>query len=151
MVWDSQLPLSIWARFLAYGAFGCCFEIIFTGMKHWIASRLRDWSLLGKSYIWMFPIYGVAAFLFEPVHNFLRQELWLARGLIYVIGLYVVEFAAGWLLRISIGKCPWDYSQKKYHFKGLIRWDYAPIWFGFCFGLEQLHDFLLRVRISMIE
>jgi hypothetical protein len=49
---------------------------------------------------------------------------------------------------VTTGRCPWDYSQKRYHFKGLIRWDYAPIWFGFCFLLELVHDFLLRIRVG---
>lgn len=26
-------------------------------------------------------------------------------------------------------KCPWDYSKCKYNIKGVIRLDYAPIWF----------------------
>ena len=142
------MTLSIWIRFLLYGAFGWCFEILFTGIKHLIRSGYKDWSLIGKSYLWMFPIYGLAAFLFEPVHNLIRDIIWPLRGLIYVTGFYLVEFSAGWLLKIITGKCPWDYSHARYHFKGLIRWDYAPLWFGFCFVLEQVHDLLIRVRIE---
>ncbi|HEY4490795.1 MAG TPA: hypothetical protein VI958_02300, partial [Acidobacteriota bacterium] len=102
-------------------------------------------------YIWMFPIYGLAAFLFEPLHDALRDWHWVLRGLVYVAGLYLVEFTTGLALKRLTGKCPWDYSAKKYHFKGLIRWDYAPVWFGFCMVLERVHDLLLRVRIDMVE
>jgi uncharacterized membrane protein len=139
--------IAIWIRFLAYGIAGVVFEILFTGIKHLNASHFRDWSLTGKSYIWMFPIYGLAAFLFEPVHDAIRTLTWPLRGLIYVIGFYAVEFTTGWLLKQLTGKCPWDYSGKKYSFYGFVRWDYAPLWFGFCFMLEKLHDLLLRVRI----
>src|SRR3989304_8410217 len=123
------MGLSVWTRFLIYGAVGCCFEIAFTGIKHLIASQFKDWTLRGKSYIWMFPIYGLIAFLFEPVHNWIRFLAWPFRGLTYVAGFYVVEFTTGWILRVLPGQCPWDYSNARYNFQGLIRWDYAPIWF----------------------
>lgn len=139
--------LPLWARFLAYGIAGVTFEILFTGIKHLKSSHFQDWSLTGKSYIWMFPVYGLAAFLFEPVHDAVRTLIWPLRGLLYVIGFYVVEFITGWLLKLLTGKCPWDYSGKKYNFRGFIRWDYAPLWFLFCLMLEKLHDLLLRVRI----
>jgi len=141
------MPLNIWIRCFLYGAYGCCFEILFTGIKYWIASGYKDWSFRGKSYIWMFFIYGLLAFLFEPVHNLLRSWLWPFRGVVYVAGLYSVEFATGWLLRIITGKCPWDYTGKKYNYKGLVRWNYAPVWFLFCMLAEPLHDILLRIRI----
>lgn len=142
------MPLSLWMRFVVYGCFGWCFEIIFTSVKGFFRSKGKDWSFFGKSYLWMLPIYGLAAFLFEPAHDAMRQLPWPIRGVIYAIGLFIVEFITGWLLRVTTGKCPWDYSHAKYNFKGLIRWDYAPVWFGFCLVLEQLHDLLLRIRIQ---
>jgi len=95
----------------------------------------------------MFPIYGLAAFLFEPVHDFLRPMFWVLRALIYVVGLWIVEFITGWILRVLTGKCPWDYSTARFQFKGLIRFDYAPVWFLFCLALERLHDLFLKVTI----
>ncbi len=140
--------LSIWARFLLYGVFGCCVEIVFTGVKHLVRSRFRDWSLQGTSYIWMIPIYGSAAFLFEPVHDGIREIAWPLRGLIYTVGVYLVEFVSGWLLRKFAGRCPWDYSSRaRFHFRGLVRWDYFPLWFLFALALEQLHDLMLHVRL----
>lgn len=140
------MPLSTAARFLCYGMTGVTFEILFTGIKGLLFSR--DWSLKGKSYVWMIPIYGLAAFLFEPLHDRIRFLFWPLRGVLYTAGLFLVEFLTGGLLRILTGKCPWDYTGKKYSFMGLVRWDYAPVWFGFCMGLEQIHDLLLRVRIG---
>jgi uncharacterized membrane protein len=139
--------MSIWARFICYGVVGVAFEIVFTGTKELVRSGFKDWSLKGKSYIWMFPIYGLAAFLFEPLHDALRSQFWIVRGLIYTAGLFTVEFITGWLLRATIGKCPWDYTGKKYNFMGLIRWNYAPVWFVFCLALEKLHDLLLHVKM----
>ena len=134
-------------RFLIYGMAGWCFEIFFTGIKHGIQSKGTDWSLSGKSYLWMLPIYGLAAFLFEPLHDSLRGFPWIVRGLIYSCGIFAVEFQTGWILRKFTGRCPWDYSEKRFHFYGLIRWDYAPLWFLFGLCLERLHDLLLSVRL----
>ena len=97
----------------------------------------------------MIPIYGLIAFLFEPVHNALRLYPWPLRGILYTIGLWIVEYVTGSILRFTTGKCPWDYTDRaKYHIHGLIRLDYAPIWFAFCMALEPLHDLLLRLKID---
>ena len=48
----------------------------------------------------MFLIYGGALLLlFEPVHNALRGWPCSLRGLVYVAGIFAVEYATGWLLR----------------------------------------------------
>ena len=39
---------------------------------------------------------------------------------------------SGTLLR-KVDACPWDYSNTPFNIKGLIRLDYAPLWF--CAGL----------------
>jgi uncharacterized membrane protein len=39
-----------------------------------------------------------------------------------------VEFSSGSILR-HFGMCPWDYSGTPFQYKGLIRLDYAPLWF----------------------
>ena len=140
--------LSTWTRFLLYGVFGCCVEVVFTGIKQLYRSRFRDWSLQGRSYAWMLPIYGSAALFFEPLHDAVSALAWPLRGLVYTAGIFLVEFVSGWLLRKFTGRCPWDYSQRaRFHFRGLIRWDYAPLWFLFGLALEQLHNTLVRVRL----
>ena len=134
-------------RFCIYGLLGWSFEVVWTAVSEKISERQRDWRLTGHTYLWMLPIYGLLAPLGEPVHNFLRPHVWVLRGLVYLTGIWAVEFVTGWLLKKLTGKCPWDYSAAKYNYKGLIRWDYAPLWFGFCFVLERLHDLFLRINI----
>jgi len=53
------MRLSRSQRFLAYGLAGWCSEVVTTGLR----SRGRDgnWRLTGTTYLWMLPIYGVAA------------------------------------------------------------------------------------------
>ena len=90
-------------------------------------------------------MYGLIVFLFEPLHNAARPLPWVARGLIYVAGIWTVEYAAGWSLKRAFGCCPWDYTCYRHHLHGLISWDYFPLWFVFGFVLEYLHDRLVAL------
>lgn len=110
--------------FLMCGTVGLCMEIFWTGI-HCIKNH--DYRLLGQSSILMFPIYGMAA-LIGPVSRKLQRFPGLVRGGIYTAGIFLTEFFSGALLR-RFRMCPWDYSTCKFNFKGLIRLDYAPVWF----------------------
>ena len=127
-------------RFLLYGFLGWCVEVFWSAIEEIGLRGKRDWRLKGQSYLWSFPLYGMAVFLFEPLHDAVRYLPWMARGMIYVVGIWLVEYAAGWTLRQSVGVCPWDYTTCRHHLKGLISWDYLPIWFVFGLILEYMHD-----------
>lgn len=43
-------------------------------------------------------------------------------------GIFAVEYAAGTYLKRR-GRCPWDYSRAKTNIDGVIRLDFAPLWF----------------------
>jgi Predicted membrane protein len=76
----------------------------------------------------MFPIYGMASLL-KPVCTLLKkQSLWL-RGCVYTLCIFTGEYLTGSFLR-RFEACPWDYSKSPLNVKGLIRLDYAPLWFG---------------------
>lgn len=47
-------------NFIHCGLLGWCLEILFTAFHSF---RRRDFKLSGITSIWMFPIYGMAAFL----------------------------------------------------------------------------------------
>ena len=134
-------------RFVLYGLFGWCGEIIWTASWEKITGRQADWKLRGTTYLWMFPLYGAAfVLLFEPAHNALRAWPWPVRGLVYMLGFFAVEYASGWLLRRLTGACPWDYTEhSRWQIHGLIRLDYAPVWFVAGLGLEWLHDMLMTL------
>ena len=53
----------------------------------------------------------------------------MLRGGIYTCFIFAGEYLSGTFLR-KLGACPWDYSHARFNFKGLIRLDYAPLWFG---------------------
>jgi uncharacterized membrane protein len=136
-------------RFLIYGLLGWCAEIVWSAVTERIQRKQQDWRLRGHTSLWMLPIYGLIAPLYEPLHDFLRPWHWFMRGIIYVLGFWLVEYATGWLLRRLIGKCPWDYSHLRGNLHGLIAWEYAPVWFVFGLGLEPVHDFLVRLTPAL--
>ena len=133
-------------RFLAYGAGGWVFEVLFTGLKG--PFRDKDWRLASHTYLWMLPIYGSAAYLFEPAHDALRHRPWWQRGLAYTAGFYAVEAASGEAIRRATGEVPWDYSRARgtrpvpRNVRGLVRPAYAPLWFAAGLALERAHDTL---------
>ena len=59
------------------------------------------------------------------------------RGCIYTVGFFFVEFISGALLR-CFHMCPWDYSNTPLNYRGLIRPDYAPLWFGAGLFFEKI-------------
>ncbi len=131
-------------RFVIYGLLGWCFEIVWTALTEKIRGTQRDWRLVGHTYLWMFPIYGLLAPIGEPVHNALRGYPWILRGVAYLLAIWAVEFVTGWLLKVLTGKCPWDYSHLRGNFRGIVALEYAPVWFLFGLAFERVHDALIR-------
>ncbi len=131
-------------RFIIYGFVGWIFEIVFTGTGSLLRGSL---SLTGYTYLWMFPIYGMAVLL-EPVHNRIRLAPWPIRGVIWVSLIFFIEYISGWLLSNGIGFCPWDYSGfSPYVVDGFIRLDFFPFWFIAGLLFENIHDFLDSISI----
>lgn len=112
-------------KFILCGTLGWCMEIIFTGLG---SLKNHEHRLTSRTSIWMFPIYGMACFL-RPLCRLMKGKSLLLRGSVYTCCIFAGEFVSGSLLKRH-GACPWDYSRAKYNIKGLVRLDYAPLWFG---------------------
>ena len=142
-------------HFLLYGVFGWSAEIVWTAIYELVGGATVDpadprrlvpltpegrWRLTGRTYLWMFPLYGAGGLAFEPLHDALRSHPWWLRGLLWTALIFVVEYLGGALLRRLTGRCPWDYSYARCNVHGLIRLDYTPVWFMFGLLLERVHD-----------
>lgn len=112
-------------NFILCGLCGWCFECFWTGLGS--IRKKEDKRFICNTSIWMFPIYGMAAFI-KPVHCFLKRFSLIKRGIIYTIFIFITEFLSGTWLKAR-NACPWDYSKCPFNFKGVIRLDYAPLWF----------------------
>jgi len=130
-------------KFFIYGILGWCLEVIWTGLWSLLSGDIR---LTATTYLWMFPIYGMAV-LFEPIHDFIRSWPAWARGGFWMLLFFAVEYLTGLFLRHTIGVSPWDYSGTPFHIHGLIRLDYAPVWFAVGLLYEKVHDWLEGIRI----
>lgn len=131
-------------RFFIYGIAGWALEIFWTGLGSFSKG---NWELAGFTYLWMFPIYGLAVF-FEPLHERIRYYPWYFRGAVWSVLILAVEYSSGWFLELLIGNCPWDYSRETpYHVQGYIRLDYAPLWFLVGLLFERFHLFLDKNRV----
>ena len=130
--------------FIAFGCLGMTAEIFFTALtdlySKWINAETMDLKLQGKSYIWMFFIYGLAAVFFPLLYAKLMHLPLLVRLLIAVLIIFMVEYITGWMLDMFTGRCPWEYTTG-WHISGYIRLDYAPAWMFFAFLLEKVYLF----------
>ena len=126
-------------RFLIFGVLGWCAEILWTGF---CSLLLGDAALTAKTYLWMFPIYGLAG-LAMPIFLLFRRycPLWQRIGF-YILAIFTVEFVTGWLLQLVTGACPWDYGDGVFSVRGFIRLDYAPLWGILGLFFEQVALFL---------
>lgn len=130
-------------RYIIYGLLGMNMEIIWTSL-----SGIRDNShnLIGHTSLWMFFIYGLAVLILEPVHNLILDQNWFFRGCVYTALIFAIEFVAGSALRL-IGVEAWNYTNDL-AVLGLIRLDYAPVWFAVGFIFEFFYNFLLKYNIG---
>lgn len=132
-------------KYIFYGLLGVTLEIFFTGF---IALLNNDLTLEGKSYIWMFFIYGLAVFL-EQIHDRIRNRNILFRGFVYMILIYIGELITGSLIMALIGECPWSYTDNN-SIKSIVSIKFMPIWFALGLFLERVHDFLnkkIKIRL----
>ena len=112
-------------RFLLCGFTGWCLEVMWTGLH---ALLRGDSTMMGKTSLLMFPIYGCAAFI-GPLYQKIKLFPAVFRGSLYTIGIYLAEFISGSFLK-RFHMCPWDYSNASHQYKGIIRLDYVPVWFA---------------------
>lgn len=105
------------------GLTGWCIEIMFTSLE---GLKKKDYTLSGKTSIWMFPIYGMAV-LIRPIYRIIKKLPTLLRGAIYSAGILACEYLSGSFLK-KHRLCPWDYSSAKTNINGIVRLDYAPLW-----------------------
>lgn len=124
------------SNFILCGLCGWCMECLWTGIDSLFHQKDKGKELWCRTSLWMFPIYGLAAF-FSPLCLKIKNKGTALRGFIYTICIYAAEFATGSFLK-KYKACPWDYSKSKFNVKGIIRLDYFPAWFAAGLFFERL-------------
>ena len=108
-------------------------EVLWTGLGSIMS---RDPKLTCQTSIWMFPIYGLAAFLAPISQRVKDKSIWI-RGGLYTLLIFVTEFTTGSVLR-KFHRCPWDYTGQPANVRGLINLCYTPLWFGAGLFFEKM-------------
>ncbi len=128
-------------QFIIFGFCGLLGEVVFGALKNLLLNR--SYELRGEVSIWMFPIYGLIAFIFPLIAFRIGGFPWFVRGIIYMLAFFVVEYVCGLVLsklRISI----WNYPAK-YSINGLVYLPYAPIWFLAGLGVERIYPIIVSI------
>jgi hypothetical protein len=132
-----------WAKVILYGHLGILLEFYFTA----VGSLLKkNWRATGSSYLYMLPIYGFTALLFEVIGARLPWPFYL-KGFVYVPVIYGVEAFSGYVLRLLTGSVPWEYKHSKWAPAGLVELRYAGFWYvlALVFELGRPHFMILCI------
>ena len=130
-------------RFFIYGLAGWTIEIFWTGLH----SLLRgDMTLGAFTNLWMFFIYGCAVFL-EPIHDIIVKWPWVARGVIWAVIIWGMEYTSGLLLLKAVGVYAWEYTGP-FAVDGLVMLSYGPAWAVAGLLFERLHRLLDSFQIA---
>ena len=133
-------------NFLLCGITGWCIEVVFTSAESLLN---HDWRLMGKTSLLMFPIYGCAALLgpigkgvdrwlsVGPPFQLRTSDRLIRHGMLDMVLIFTAEYLTGAWLRTK-GICPWDYTGRSMNINGLIRLDFAPLWFAAGLLFEQI-------------
>jgi hypothetical protein len=62
-------PLTRAERAVAYALLGWSTEVVFTALEALSRRQTRDARLRGHRYLWMAPIYGLCAVMYEPAQS----------------------------------------------------------------------------------
>jgi uncharacterized membrane protein len=121
--------------FIIFSFLGVAHEVIWTSLD---SIKNKNPRLLGRSTLWMFPIYGAILFIIMFVQWLYADYSWVFRGFMYMVLILVWEYISGFTVKKLVGVAPWEYgkktkdgvgSKKRYNLHGLICLEYAPIWF----------------------
>ena len=112
-------------NFLKCGLMGWGIECLWTGCGSLCAGK--DRRMQCETSMWMFPIYGMASMM-TPLCQLMKGRNVFLRGSVYTACIFLTEYGTGTLLKKK-DCCPWDYSKCRANYKGIVRFDHAPLWF----------------------
>jgi len=122
--------------FFLFSFLGVGVEVFFTSIGDYI--KYRDLSFPGKSYLWMFPIYGIWGLIIDPLYHLISPVPFILRGFIYLFIIMAGEFIYGSLLKLIIKKCPWEY-QTSWTLLGFVNFKFIAFWLIFGYLSELLY------------
>jgi hypothetical protein len=130
--------------FLIFSFFGVGVEVFFSSIHDYI--RYRDISFKGRSYLWMFLLYGLWGIVIGPLYNLIKDIPFVLRGLVYLAVIFAGELGYGYFLKAVIKKCPWEY-RGRWTLKGMVNLLYLPFWLAFGYISELIYRGFISITM----
>ena len=124
-------------RLLFFGMFGICCEVGFTAARSFVKNR--DFSLIGHTSLWMFPIYAIGLTCgFDLIRDIIEYDI--IRWMSYPLWIWLVEVLFG-LPTVKAGLRIWDYHYlpESLHWRGIVSFAHAPVWVSFGIMVEAIN------------
>ncbi|MCX8065830.1 MAG: putative ABC transporter permease [Candidatus Hydrogenedentes bacterium] len=140
-------PKRVLIRFFIFALLGLNMEVFFTSISGLITNG--NFSLRGHTSLWMMLDYGLLGILTPWIRDFLlrRKIPLVGRAVVYMCGIYLVEYLSGILFHKVIGLNIWDYSSLPLNLHGQITLVYLPLWFALGLGIETLYEWVDRIAV----
>jgi len=136
-------------RFIIFALLGLLFEVFFTSAA---ALRSGNWNMHGQTSPWMMFDYGllglVLMYIARPMIR--RGVPLVARAVVYMIGIFAVEFASGWVFEVC-GLRIWGYEHLPWNLCGYITAVYIPLWYVLGLAAELLYRKVDMVSLALVR
>jgi hypothetical protein len=118
--------------------FGLTVEIFFTTFVDAIENQKISLQSKGYSYICMFPLYGIIAFIYPVVWEIIKYHHSVVRYLEYATLMILFELTIAYLFEKFTGTIPWEYEVKNYRIEKYTKLSYFPFWGVFGLMIEKV-------------
>lgn len=129
---------------ILYSFFGVGIEVFFTSIHDYF--KTKDIRLKGRSYFWMFFVYGAYGLLIDPLYKAISSFHFILRALIYMAVIFLGEFIFGLFFKFILKKCPWEYKTG-ITIMGIVKINYLPFWMIFGIVSEFLYRGFIHISI----
>ena len=141
--------MSILLQALLFGILGLLVEDVFTGIKALLRGDRRGTT---TSYLYMLVVWAVGGLFFHLVAPGVESLPLIARWLVWMVLVYVMEALSGALLKKWLGLVPWDYSESRGSaLGGTVNLLYFPYWLGLAVAVGPVLHFVAWVASRLLS
>ncbi|MBN1345382.1 MAG: hypothetical protein JXQ73_22000 [Phycisphaerae bacterium] len=136
-------------RFFIFSLIGLLMEVFFTASLELAAG---NWNMHGKTSPWMMFDYGLLGLVLMPIARpMIRRKIPLpVRAIIYMIGIFAVEFLSGWIFDLC-GLEIWSYKHLPGNLYGYIAPQYVPVWYFTGLWAEFLYKRVDMIALALLK
>lgn len=144
LFYDQRVPLDVLVNvFFLYSFVGWCMECVV------IRREKGAWENRGFVRLPFCIIYGFGAMLGYAVLRPLMGHT-IVLYIVSAVGATAFEYATGCLMQRLFGEFWWDYSHKRFNYKGMICLESTVAWgFLILFVFHFLHGFMFRLVLRL--